>query len=275
VPAGHIPRPVIQINGDDIVTIEATTTGQFTDPGATCFDALEGDLSSNLETQFAAIRVAAGGTVTTYLDAPKLSVPGTYEVFYGCKNKLGVEANTAKKVLVVMDTTCPTCTLNTGAQTVEASFPYSDPGALCTDNLDGKKDRADVSVAGKVDVEATGKYYLTYRVEDEAGNWNDGACSGSKAYVRTVVVVDTLRPVIAVRYGGKILDVGDGTETSRSDSPVRNTAAAYFQSLLESTSASSSYRTPCILTVAGAGGFLAAMMSNRRRRIATEVVPPV
>merc|ERR1712167_447686 len=51
-----------------------------------------------------------------------------------------------------------------------------------------------------VNVERTGVYEITYRVKDSNGNWNDGtSCSGGQTgseNVRTVTIVDTLRPVI-------------------------------------------------------------------------------
>merc|ERR1711934_1295052 len=59
---------------------------------------------------------------------------------------------------------------------------------------------------------------ITYRVMDSNGNWNDGANTGGcknaqdgKAQpraVRTVIVKDTLRPVIALKYGEKIIHTG-------------------------------------------------------------------
>merc|ERR1711898_64492 len=69
-----------------------------------------------------------------------------------------------------------------------------------------------------VNVEKTGTYLITYRVMDSNGNWNDGANTGGcknaqdgKAQpraVRTVIVKDTLRPVIALKYGKKIIHTG-------------------------------------------------------------------
>merc|ERR1712127_1029426 len=55
---------------------------------------------------------------------------------------------------VVKDTTCPTCRV-TGSKSVkrEASFPYSDLGAICTDNIDGNLGAA--KVAGTIKVQDT------------------------------------------------------------------------------------------------------------------------
>merc|ERR1712028_207233 len=41
--------------------------------------------------------------------------------------------------------------------------------------------------------------------KDMSGNWNDAAgqkCTGARKYTRTVVVVDTLRPVVSLKYNG-------------------------------------------------------------------------
>jgi hypothetical protein len=62
-----------------------------------------------------------------------------------------------------------------------------------------------------VNVEATGTYYITYRVKDSNGNWNDesGCSEGqlNEENVRTVIIIDTLRPVIELKYKG----VGSGS----------------------------------------------------------------
>jgi hypothetical protein len=225
-----IHRPVIEVRGTDIVTVEADRSTRFTDPGATCFDPTDGNLTSKIQSEYAFVVSTSAGNVTTYLRAPKLSVPGVYEATYQCKNMRGVQAIAARKVVVVRDSTCPTCVISTGAATVEASFPYADPGAVCTDNIDGAKPQAAIEVTGTVDVEATGTYTLTYRVEDAAGNWNDGVCAGSQRYVRTVKVVDTLRPVIGLRYQNKLVHVSDASESSTTDSAVTNPARTYFSS---------------------------------------------
>merc|ERR1712094_136102 len=94
---------------------------------------------------------------------------------------------------------------------VEASFSYVDPGAVCTDSLDGSV----ATVAhGIVNTQHTGVYTVTYRARDRYGNWNDADCVGSQEYVRTVTVVDTLKPVIALHYSQNVLGVSDATDTA-------------------------------------------------------------
>merc|ERR1712100_712176 len=55
-----------------------------------------------------------------------------------------------------------------------------------------------------------GTYYITYRTKNTVGLYNDGAnCRGGAIeYVRKVVVKDTLRPVITLKY-----DSGSGSAT--------------------------------------------------------------
>ena len=107
--------------------------------------------------------------------------------------------------------------------TVEASFAYHDAGAACADNLDGP---VPTVVTNPVDTDQVGVYFVTYRARDAAGNWNDangfasvdrqgdsGAkCTGAAQYVRTVHVVDTLKPAIALTYSDKLIAMGAATD---------------------------------------------------------------
>jgi len=179
-----IARPVINVFHGDVIIIEATTADDFEDTGASCIDSADGDLSP---------KVIVQGVMF-----PRRQRPGTYKLNYDCTNSRGASGVTASKQVVVRDTTCPTCTVNTGADTFEASFPYMDAGAVCSDSLSGAV--SEVVVTNPVDVEKTGEYIVTYKAKDSVGNWNDGECKGSKSYLRTVQVVDTLKPIIALKY---------------------------------------------------------------------------
>merc|ERR1711918_274852 len=105
-----------------------------------------------------------------------------------------------RRKVVVRDTTCPTCKV-TGASKVtrEASFTYSDAGAVCTDSISLGNNK--VQTRNPVNTEKFGTYVVTYRIKDKAGNWNDGKCKGSKQFKRTVTVKDTLKPVIHLKFG--------------------------------------------------------------------------
>jgi hypothetical protein len=114
--------------------------------------------------------------------------------------------------------------------TLEASFPYVDAGATCSDTVAG--DLADVIVHNTVDVDRTGEYLVTYRARDAAGNWNDGDCRGTNRYIRTVYVVDTLQPVISLH---ETMGKGDLRNTRRLLGEKLFRTAAKNQSLWVST----------------------------------------
>merc|ERR1712205_250531 len=141
-------KPVLDILGNDLMTIEATYHKNYVDDGATCSDQVDDVISQQVE--------VSG-------DVVNLSKIGTYKITYKCKDTAGNAADPLTRTVVVKDTTCPTCKLNGGKKTQkvvrEASFPYSDLGATCTDNIDGARP--------------------------------------------TIVVKDTLKPVISLHFGGK------------------------------------------------------------------------
>merc|ERR1712216_671232 len=95
----------------------------------------------------------------------------TIKATYKCKDTAGNAADPLTRTVVVKDTTCPTCKLNGGKKTQkvvrEASFPYSDLGATCTDNIDGARA---TKRTGTFNVETTGTYVLTYSASDKSGN---------------------------------------------------------------------------------------------------------
>lgn len=121
---------------------------------------------------------------------------------YECTNSAGLTSSKVRTVCV-KDTICPTCDMRNAAVktvTVEASFPYVDGGATCSDTFDGPKIVGEQYYPTPVDVEKTGTYVITYTATDESGN----TCDANHPR-RTVVVVDTLKPIIGLEYGGKFL----------------------------------------------------------------------
>jgi hypothetical protein len=203
--------------GDDIMTVEATTSGFFEDPGAKCMDPVWGDISASIKT---------AGTV-------ELVVPSTYRVEYTCTNPAPWSVSATKlRTVVVRDTTCPVCTLNGKHKiSVEADFTLTDPGATCNDMISGQ---LSVEQTGNVNVRTVGEYKITYRAKDMAGNWNDG-CGQAKT-IRTVQVIDTLKPVIALSSPeGQYIHVSKGDDTSTADTShgLANPAGSYFQKKIE------------------------------------------
>merc|ERR1712070_410243 len=63
-----------------------------------------------------------------------------------------------------------------------------------------------------IDVEAVGTYTITYTATDESSNH----ClkDVNKNPTRTVVVADTLKPVIGLKYGGKLIHDSKSEQTS-------------------------------------------------------------
>jgi len=214
-------KPVITVLGSDHMTLEATKTGNYIDDGATCSDEVDGVISQNVE--------VSGDVVNLACDADVCK----YHVKYECKDEEGHVADPAFRTVYVKQTSCPTCELldcthdyvagpnsplsekkklaRTATPTFEgctinqeAHYPFTDPSALCKDPLDGV---VPTLVSGDfVNVTQTGKYLITYRAKNKRGLWNDGICRGrSVKYVRTVHVVDTMRPVIRLRYRNKLV----------------------------------------------------------------------
>jgi len=168
------------------MTLEATHDGNYVDDGATCSDQVDGMISENVE--------VSG-------DVVNLSTLGRYTISYNCKDSAGNAADTAIRIVYVRQTSCPTCSITgDGTITREASFPYYDQGAACTDLLEGSVHARDDT--NPVNVERTGEYSVTYRAINSIGLWNDDSTCryGKQTYTRTVVVIDTLKPVITLKY---------------------------------------------------------------------------
>jgi len=207
-------HPIIQILGSDVMTLEATHQGNYIDDGATCSDQVDGVISQNVE--------VSG-------DVVNLSKVGTYTITYNCKDSANNAAPPATRTVVVAQTSCPKCTVHGNLDVQhEASFPYTDAGAACSDVIDGSvtthcsSDNAAWTsadgCANLVDVSITGVYNIVYTAQNTVGLWNNGEnCRGGKnLYTRKVTVSDTLRPVITLRYKGT--KVAQGTrDTSGND----------------------------------------------------------
>ena len=199
-------KPVIEVLGDMDMTLEASHQGNYVDDGATCSDQVDGVISQNVE--------VSG-------DVVNLSKVGTYVITYNCQDKRGNFAPTMTRSVHVKQSSCPTCDFATAGNKVqhhEASFPYTDPIVTCTDLIDGPVPTV-IETAKAVDVEAVGTYFITYRAVNSVGLWNDGNCllnnqPYSNNYVRTVIIEDTLKPVIQIKYKGVQVGRSSGADTS-------------------------------------------------------------
>ncbi len=118
------------------------------------------------------------------------------------------------------DTTKPVITLlGTTPVVVQIAGSYTDAGATATDNVDGDI-TAKIVKSGTVNAAAVGAYTITYNVSDTAAN-------AAVPVVRTVNVVDTVKPVITllgttpvvVQIGGTYTDAG-ATATDNADGAI-------------------------------------------------------
>ncbi len=183
--------PVITRTGSAAVTVECPNT--YTDSGATADDACYGDLTSTIIT----------------VNPVDTSVPNTYTVTYDVTDVQGNVATQVVRTVTVQDTTPPVITL-TGSDpvTVECGGTYSDAGATASDTCDGDLTTS-ISTINPVNPAVVGTYTVTYDVADGAGN-------NAVQVTRTVNVVDTTIPVIAlngsdpvtVECGGTYSDAG-------------------------------------------------------------------
>lgn len=219
---------------DATVVREAVNDSVYTDAGAKCYDYHhhlitmvldKTDLSVSQDKTYA--NHLDTGTTGEYItgDIVDLSTPATYKITYKCTDTAGNPALDATRTVIVKDTTHPTITRKGDATVyLEAGFKYSDAGATAFDTLDlditGKITKtvetvegsnnfnglvSSTTISGK-DVKV-GKYVLSYHVEDKAGN------DEAETIKRTIVVKDTLPPVITLKVGSALLHTSDASAT--------------------------------------------------------------
>ncbi len=167
--------PELTLLGDPQVIIYLYE--DFVDPGATAWDEVDGDLTDKI----------------VIIDSVNNTVQGIYPVRYKVSDKAG---NTTKKdryvtVLNWADTIPPVITLlGDSILKVGAGGSFQDPGATALDNVDGDISNR-IQDSGSVDMQKVGSYNVYYNVEDGAGN-------KAEEKRRTVSVVDTIGPTIAI-----------------------------------------------------------------------------
>jgi len=200
--------PVITLVSTGSITVEASTDKVYTDKGAKCADAIWGDLTSGITTD-SNVKLDQ----VTMWDVP-------YRVRYSCTNPAPWRIkSTATRIVHVQDTICPTCSSFATTVTVEAGFAFKDSAIpVCTDNIDGK---VKTISKGTVSGLHAGTYYLTYTARDKSGNSD---CASPM--VRTVLVQDTLKPVISLKFGDKFIHIGSAKD--KGSNGEKNPAVAHF-----------------------------------------------
>jgi hypothetical protein len=164
-------KPVITLLGQSVVTIELKTA--YVDAGATALDNYDGNLTAQI-------------VKTSNVDVTRY---GTYFVTYNVKDSSGNTATSITRTVKVADITKPVITLKGSAtMTVQVFGKFTDPGATARDNKDGNIN-SKITAVSTVKTSVVGTYTVTYTVSDAAGN-------AATPVVRTVKVVDTVKPVI-------------------------------------------------------------------------------
>ncbi len=175
--------PVITLNGE--ATISLHQGDNFTDPGATAVDDVDG-----------VVNVTVSGSVDT-------DTIGSYTLVYAAVDAAG-NITTALRTVNVVDTsadiTPPAITLNGGEEmTINEGDSFTDPGATAVDNVDAS---VVVNSTGSVDTNTIGTYTIEYDAVDTAGNV-------ATTVSRTVHVADLIAPVITLN-GDSTLTVALG-----------------------------------------------------------------
>ena len=182
--------PVITLIGESEITIEQG--GNFTDPGATAADNVDGNITAN---------IVVGGTVDT-------TAPGIYTLTYNVSDAAGNAAAQVMRVVTVANAIEPVITLIGESEiTIEQGGNFTDPGATAADNVDGNI-TANIVVDGTVDTTAPGIYTLTYNVSDAAGN-------------AAVEVTRTINVIANVNVYTVIFQLVDGIISLVSGDPVQ------------------------------------------------------
>lgn len=165
--------PAITLIGSATINHEQGTS--YTDAGATASDNIDGDIS---------LSIVKGGSVDS-------NTAGTYILTYNVTDNAGNAAPEVTRTVIVADTTAPVITLS-GSSTInhEQGTVFTDPGAGATDNIDGDISGS-IVVTGSVNVNVAGTYVLSYNVSDTAGN-------NATTVTRTVIVADTIAPVLTL-----------------------------------------------------------------------------
>jgi uncharacterized protein (TIGR03382 family) len=162
--------PTVTLEGPASDVMECTQGATYPDQGASARDICEGPLP-----------VTTSGSVN-------MGSPGSYSLTYSATDSSG-NVGTATRAIAVNDTLPPTVTLSGSTPLQhECGAPFSDPGALGTDQCAGT---LVPTASGTVDDRLPGSYTLRYSVSDPTGH--------SAAQDRVVTVSDTLPPSITVR----------------------------------------------------------------------------
>ncbi|KZY62174.1 hypothetical protein A3750_09720, partial [Oleiphilus sp. HI0079] len=186
--------PAISLIGSSTVNVEQGTS--YSDAGATASDSVDGVITANI--------TVSGDTVDP-------ATAGSYVIRYDVTDAAGNAAPQVTRTIIVADTTPPLITL-AGSALVnhEQGTAYSDSGATANDTVDGS---VSITVGGDtVNSAVAGTYTITFDAVDAAGN-------NATQVTRTVIVADTMAPLISLTGLANI-------DLERGDSYVEDGATA-------------------------------------------------
>jgi hypothetical protein len=235
-------KPIITILEGDNDVYEATKEDNYVDAGATCQDEVDGNISQDVEVSGDVVNLARVGTYQIF-----------YNCKDSAQNEADPATRTVV-VEDTLCPTC-TITADSKNLDIEASFTFADdfndatnPTVSCSDELQASITPVATTYATSGCVanvndhsaptdcvkgaeftteisKTVGTYFIEYVATDSVGNTNAGGNSckigttvgGQDAtdYTRTVVVRDTLKPVIKLSLGGSVIKVGpEGASTT-------------------------------------------------------------
>jgi len=178
-------KPVLALIGPAVYKMEIGKT--YTEFGVTAFDNLEGNIGS---------RVLRTG----YLDVNTL---GYYTLTYTVADLYGnISLPITRIVQVGINQTGPTIALvGNSIVSVGVKYNYTEQGATAADNV-GRNISNLITITGSVNTNLLGSYPIKYKIIDAFGF--------TDSVIRTVLVVDTTKPVISSIINGRT-----GTDTVR------------------------------------------------------------
>jgi hypothetical protein len=201
--------PTLVLVGSAAMTLECATA--WTDPWATANDACFGDMTS---------RITVAGTVDN-MD------PDSYPLTYNVTDPSGLSATPVQRVVTVQDTQRPVVTV-IGPPSIPVECgdgTYQDPGATASDSCAGTLPAVATTTA---DPNAPGTYNIGYQATDPSGN------VGTSATTRSVVVSDTLNPVLTLN-GQAAMNLECGTPWNDPWATANDQCAGNITGLIQRT----------------------------------------
>jgi len=176
--------PTIVLAGENPIYLEAGTSFNFVDPGATATDSAGNSVIVTTEQM-------SGQTPQTFINSVDKKTKATYTITYKATNSSN-QTSTRTRTVIVRDTIGPVITLSSNNTPVyleqnTGNLSSVQPTATALDAVDGSRN---VTITNNVNVNAAGTYQITYTAADLSGN--------TSTKTIPVIVRDTTPPVITL-----------------------------------------------------------------------------